>query len=52
MDREEARVLLRHYLDQAESSGYEVLSTRVGQNQAFEVKGEVGSLVVSYQSTP
>lgn len=46
MDREEALVLLRRYLDQTESSGYEVLSARISQNEAFEVKGQSGK---SYQ---
>ena len=42
MDKEEALSLLKDFLDQLESAGYETLSARVGENDALEVTGPSG----------
>jgi len=42
MDKQEALSLLKDFLDQLESAGYEALSARVGENDALEVAGPSG----------
>lgn len=42
MDNEEALSLLKDFLDQLESAGYEALSARVGENNALEITGPSG----------
>jgi len=46
MNRTEATALLRHHLDQLEALGYSALSTRIGENEVFEERGETG---IAYQ---
>ncbi len=46
VNRREATSILRRHLDRLEASGYEALSRRVGENEAFEETVEPG---VTYQ---
>ncbi|OGN93549.1 MAG: hypothetical protein A2Z71_10610 [Chloroflexi bacterium RBG_13_50_21] len=42
MNRDEAIACLHQYLDDLEAVGYTALTRRVGEDQAFEMRSEIG----------
>jgi hypothetical protein len=44
MNRDEAIVRLHQYLDDLEAIGYSALTRRAGEDQAFEMRSETGTV--------